>query len=549
MVQESKTKQIKPQLLSTKTVRQGKIFNIRSRIELISHYSRKIESLMQEKNEQAIVLSVNRLLLNFLEPDKVFEEISTALWGQLQHDFMAFTTLRDGDDMEHLQFLDTPPFRGRYRIGAGVPEFLGRRSAALQAGRIEILGPRQIQELTPPEIAKRLGQEGIQFVCYVPLVSRGKALGVLSFGSRHKESFSQQNIRLIDQIAAQLSIALDNILSFQGIKSLRDKLVEEKLYLEEEIGRDFSTNEIIGKSPALVRVLQQVQTVANSDATVLLLGETGTGKELVARAIHEHSRRKGGTFVKLNCSAIPMGLMESELFGHERGAFTGAIAKKIGRFELAHRGSLFLDEVGDLPLELQPKLLRAIQEREFERLGSNTTQRVDVRLIAATHRNLASMVENGTFRSDLFYRLNVFPVQIPSLRERKEDIPDLVRYFTQKFARSLDKNIKHIPSESMEALVAWPWPGNIRELQNFIERSVILSQGSELRVPLTELQPLPERSSSGPAQTLEDLEREGILAALRACGGVVGGPEGAAARLGLKRTTLHSRMRKLGIQR
>lgn len=524
-------------------------YKIKSKISLVSKLKGSIESLVREKNEQTLILNINRLLLNHLEPEKLFEEISSALWGHLQHDFMALTTLREGDEMEHLQFLDTPPFRGRYRVGIGVPDLLGRRSAAIDARQVEILGPEQIKNLNPPEVAARLLQEGIHHMCYIPLVPRGKPLGVLSIGSHEKDCFSPQNVRIIEQVATQISIAIDNALSFQGIRTLRDKLFEEKLYLEEEIRRDFTTNEIIGKSPALLRVLQQVQTVANSEATVLLLGETGTGKELIARAIHEHSRRKGTTFVKLNCSAIPLGLMESELFGHERGAFTGAIAKKIGRFELAHRGSLFLDEVGDLPLELQPKLLRAIQEREFERLGSNSTMKVNVRLIAATHRNLSSMVENGSFRSDLFYRLNVFPIQIPPLRERKEDIPYLVRYFTQKYAKNLDKNIQHITPESMEALVAWPWPGNIRELQNFIERSVILSQGTELRVPLAELRPPQDRPLLGPAQTMEDLEREGILEALRACGGVVGGPDGAAARLGLKRTTLHSKMRKLGIQR
>jgi formate hydrogenlyase transcriptional activator len=303
----------------------------------------------------------------------------------------------------------------------------------------------------------------------------------------------------------------------------------------------------------------QIDTVAPSDATVLLLGETGTGKELLARAIHERSRRQARTFVRLNCSAIPLGLVESELFGHERGAFTGAIAKKVGRFELANQGTLFLDEIGDLPLELQPKLLRAIQEREFERLGSTRTIKVDVRLIAATHQDLAKMVEQGSFRRDLFYRLNVFPIRVPALRERKEDIPGLVRYFTQKFARAMDKRIERIPAETLAALVAWPWPGNIRELHNLVERSVILSSGSELRVPLSEMrleapEPAPPPAApaappAGGAMTLEDHERQGILEALEACGGVVGGPGGAAERLGLKRSTLNSKMRKLGINR
>lgn len=306
---------------------------------------------------------------------------------------------------------------------------------------------------------------------------------------------------------------------------------------------------MVGASASFRKVLQQIETVAPSDATVLLLGETGTGKELLARAIHERSRRKGRTFVKLNCSAIPLGLVESELFGHERGAFTGAIARKVGRFELAHLGSLFLDEIGDLPLELQPKLLRALQEREFERLGSTRTLHVDVRLIAATHQDLAQMVESGGFRRDLFYRLSVFPVRVPPLRDRKEDIPNLVRYFTQKFARAMDRRIERIPGETMEFLVRWPWPGNIRELQNLVERSVILSPGPDLHVPMSEMVLPAESSPMTTAQTFEDLERQGILEALKASGGAVGGPDGAAARLGLKRTTLHSKMKRLGLDR
>lgn len=538
---------------SPSKLRDGKRLRLR-RIDrrwqsLIAEYLDRIKVLEEERDLQALTLEINRLLLNHLEPESLFQAISSSLWNQVHHDFMALTSLEEGNAMENFQLLDTPPFRGRYRIGKNLPQFLGRRSSSLQAGRIEVLGPDQIATLDPPEVARTLLELGIQTVCYIPLVSRGKPLGVLSLGSRKEAAFTENMIGLLEQVASLVAIALDNALTFQGIRSLRDKLVEEKLYLEEEVRRDFATSEIIGKSPALMRVLRQIQTVAQSGANVLLLGETGTGKELMARAIHEQSRRKNRTFVKLNCSAIPLGLMESELFGHERGAFTGAIAKKIGRFELAHQGTLFLDEVGDLPLELQPKLLRAIQEREFERLGSTATQHVDVRLIAATHRDLAAMVGSGAFRSDLFYRLNVFPIQIPPLRERKEDIPGLVRYFTQKFAKAMDKRIDHIPTASMDALVAWPWPGNIRELQNLVERSVILSQDAELRVPMIELQTSNTPVHPGSTQTLENMEREGILAALRACSGVVGGPDGAAARLGLKRTTLHSKMRKLGIER
>jgi formate hydrogenlyase transcriptional activator len=351
----------------------------------------------------------------------------------------------------------------------------------------------------------------------------------------------------MERVAAQVALALDNALAYQEIQALKDRLSEEKLYLEEEVGEGFAPDEIIGESQALQGVLRQVKAVSASDATVLLLGETGTGKELLARLVHESSRRRDRTFVKLNCAAIPLGLMESELFGHEKGAFTGAIAQKKGRLELADGGTIFLDEVGELPLELQPKLLRALQEREFERLGGTRTISVDVRLIAATNRDLEQMVAEGRFRADLYYRLNVFPVRIPPLRERRDDIPALVRYFTQKHARSLGRAIERISPAVMAALQAGQWPGNIRELENFIERSVILSTGSELRAPLSELRNGDAHPEPAPATTMDEAERQTILHALKAARGKVAGPEGAAARLGLKRTTLQSRMKKLGL--
>jgi formate hydrogenlyase transcriptional activator len=514
----------------------------------------QIRTLTAERDQQALVLRINKLLLEHLDLERMFEAISSALWDWTQHGFMTLTTLEEDGIRERLRLLDTtlaPP--GVYRIGAPVPEFLRAASNALSTRRIDVLGPERIAAIQPPEAARLMQKEGIVALCHVPLFSRGRALGVLSLGSRKQVVLDGGIHRLLELVAGQVALALDNALAFNDLRSSRDKLAEEKLYLEEEERGAFATQEIIGASPALARVLQQIETVAPSDATVLLLGETGTGKELLARAIHEQSRRRTRTFVRLNCSAIPMGLVESELFGHERGAFTGAIARKVGRFELAHQGSLFLDEIGDLPFDLQPKLLRAIQEREFERLGGTQTFHVDVRLIAATHRDLAQMVGQGTFRQDLFYRLNVFPIRVPALRERKEDIPRLVRFFVQKFAKAMDKRIEAIPAETMAALVDWPWPGNIRELQNLVERSVILSPGAELRVPLGEM----ERERSAPTApvpapadgTLEALERQGILDALAASGGVVGGPDGAAARLGLKRTTLNSMMRRLGIAR
>ena len=322
----------------------------------------------------------------------------------------------------------------------------------------------------------------------------------------------------------------------------------EKHYLEEELNTEHRFEDIIGESAALKRVLKQVETVAATDVTVLILGETGTGKDLIARAIHQLSPRHSRTLVKLNCAAIPTGLLESELFGHEKGAFTGALSQKIGRLELAHQGSLFLDEIGDLPAELQPKILRALQEKEFERLGSSRTILVDIRLIAATNRNLEKMVADREFRSDLYYRLRVFPISMPALRERREDIPLLVRYFVNKHSRRMDKHIESIPSEVMKALTKWEWPGNIRELENFIERAVILSKGPDLRVPFGELEMLPDSSQKDDA-TLQATERDYILRILRETKGLIAGPKGAAARLGLKRTTLNSKLKKLGIER
>jgi formate hydrogenlyase transcriptional activator len=390
--------------------------------------------------------------------------------------------------------------------------------------------------------------EGLHSGCIVPLVTANRTLGTLSLASLRPSAFTQEDIDLLMRVANQVAIAIENALAYREIAELKNQLAEEKLYLEEEIRTEYTFEEIVGESPALKGVLSQVETVASTDSNVLILGETGTGKEVIARAIHELSPRRERTFVKVNCAAIPTGLLESELFGHEKGAFTGAIAQKVGRFELAHRGTLFLDEVGDIPPELQPKLLRVLQEKEFERLGSTRTQRVDVRVVAATNRDLAQMVEDRLFRSDLYYRLNVFPIVVPPLRERREDIPLLVRYFAQKYARRMDRRIESLPAEEMEALTRYPWPGNVRELENLIERAVILSRGPTLHVPLPEDR-LSSEALAGSPVTLEAAEREHILRTLRETNWVIAGPHGAAARLGMKRTTLQSRMAKLGISR
>ena len=394
----------------------------------------------------------------------------------------------------------------------------------------------------------------------LPLVSRGRVHGVLNLARREANAFSADEVQFLMQVASQIAIAVENALAYRQITELKDKLAQEKVYLEDEIRSEMNFEEIVGTSAALRRVLKQVETVGPTVSTVLIYGETGTGKELVARALHNLSPRRASAFVKLNCAAIPTGLLESELFGHEKGAFTGAIAQRIGRFELANGGTVFLDEVGEIPLELQPKLLRVLQEREFERLGSTRTLRTDARLIAATNRDLTAMVEEQKFRSDLFYRLNVFPIRIPPLRERPEDIALLVRHFTQQFARRMNKRIESISAETMNAMCDYYWPGNIRELQNVIERAVILSSGAELRVPLSDfktngaapagLETAPRSETRGDLQrVLEETERKQILAALEESRWVVAGAKGAAVRLGMKRSTLQVRMQKLGIAR
>ena len=402
--------------------------------------------------------------------------------------------------------------------------------------------------------------ESVKSACFIPLVNRGRALGDLMIVRLTEGTFTAEDVDFLSQAAGQIAIAIENALAYREISELKDKLAQEKLYLEEEIRSEMNFAEIVGKSSALRKVLKRVETVAPTDSTVLIYGETGAGKELIARAIHDLSPRKSKAFVKLNCAAIPTGLLESELFGHERGAFTGAIAQRIGRFEVAHGGTIFLDEIGEIPLELQTKLLRVLQEREFERLGSSRTLRTDARLIAATNRDLEAMVAEQKFRSDLFFRLNVFPIQVPPLRERHGDIPLLVRHFAQQFSKRMNKTIDTISSATMDALSRYHWPGNIRELQNVIERAVITSTGPVLKVDVADLKiskpssPAEKGSAQGSTNgglrdTLEETERQQILKALKQSNWVVAGPKGAAAKLGMKRSTLQLRMSKLGISR
>ncbi len=426
------------------------------------------------------------------------------------------------------------------------------------------------------EFLNQVREFGVFSTCELPLTTARRKLGALVFASRTPNAFSEHDAEFLQLVANQVAVAIENALAFSEIEQLRDQLTHELAYLEDEVRSDHNFGEIVGENLALRQVLKNVETVAATESTVLICGETGTGKELIARALHERSPRRGRTFIKLNCAAIPTGLLESELFGHEKGAFTGAVNRKVGRFELADGGTLFLDEIGDIPAELQPKLLRVLQEQEFERLGGTKTIRVNVRLISATHHDLPAMVAQGRFRRDLFYRLNVFPIVLPPLRERLDDIPRLVRYFTQMFASRMGKRIESIPAKTLDHLTHYAWPGNIRELQNVIERAVILSPGTTLQVPLGELMLAPANTSSidsatssrricapraesvayRESATAEDdqltlaaAEREHILGALLRTDWVVGGERGAASVLGLKRTTLQKKMKKLGIER
>src|SRR5213080_1903220 len=504
------------------------------------------QELARERDRFRLRLEVNNALVSNLEPRALFRAIATCLRRVVSHDYTSLTVYdarRNAFDMWAIEFAG----KGFVKEHMSVPLEGSPAGAAFTAGRPVRLARADLERLSA-DIARLLLAEGIQSMCCVPLTVHDRRLGTLNVGRLGSEPFTAEDADLLAAVANQVAFSVENALAFQEIAELKDRLAAEKVYLEDELRTDYNFEEIIGDSPALKRVLHQVETVAPTDSAVFVGGETGTGKELVARAIHDLSRRRERTFVKINCAAIPTGLLESELFGHERGAFTGAIAQKVGRFEVANRGTLFLDEVGDIPLELQPKLLRVLQEQEFERLGSTRTKRVDVRLVAATNRNLEDMVAAGAFRNDLYYRLDVFPITLPPLRERPEDIPPLVRYFVQKFARRMNKRIETIPADGMTALSRYAWPGNVRELENAIERAVILTSGPTLRVPMSEFRGRAVAPSGG-AGTLEATEREAILRALLETNWVLGGPHGAAARLGLKRTTLQSRIQRLGIDR
>jgi formate hydrogenlyase transcriptional activator len=519
--------------------------------------------LARERDRSELLLEVNNMLVSNLNLRELLSALSVCLRKVVPHDAAGLALYDYSINQLRISALEFPTKENLFVEGEIIPLDESPSGHAFTTRQTVVMN-NVAGEKSPR--GKRFADAGVKCCCFIPLVSHDWALGVLSVASLRENAFTSDDVELLNQIAKQVSIAVENACAFRKIESLKNRLEEEKLYLEEEIRTEYNFEEIIGGSPALRRVLQDVETVARTDSTVLIYGETGTGKELLARAIHNLSQRRERTLVKVNCAAIPTGLLESEMFGHEKGAFTGAIERRIGRFELAHQGTIFLDEVEDIPLELQPKLLRVLQEQEFERLGSSRTISVDVRIVAATNVDLTRLVAEKKFRSDLFYRLNVFPITLPPLRERPEDIPMLAHSFAQKFAQQMKKPIERIPAEAMAALTAYSWPGNIRELQNLIERAVILTRGRSLEIPLAELRQSAnfgapdtldtldtpdtlEIMDQTKAGTLKDVEREHILRALSMSNWVVGGPNGAAARLGLNRTTLNHRMRKLGITR
>jgi len=509
------------------------------------------KQLKDEHDRLRLLLEVNNTVVSALDLRELLKAVSASLRRLMPHEYASISLYDPETQRLQIHALDFPLSKGLIGEGLWITIKPAAHGRALTTRQPVFMTRNDVEQLDS-DIARRFLAEGLRSTCILPLISRGRPLGTLVVASLHEEIFPQKDAELLQHVSNQIAIAVENAVAFGKVVDRANRLTEEKLYLQDEIRTEHNFEEIIGKSPGLTGILQQVQTVAPTDSTVLIQGETGTGKELIARAIHNLSARRERTLVKVNCAAIPTGLLESELFGHEKGAFTGAIAQRVGRFELAHRGTLFLDEVGDIPLELQPKLLRVLQEQEFERLGSARTTRVDVRLVAATNSDLAKNVDAKQFRRDLYYRLNVFPVIIPPLRERREDIPLLVRYFAQKYANRMKKRVDTIPVSAMKPLTDYHWPGNVRELENFIERAVILSRGPELEIPLSELKQQTNAASAvvpGSPATLEQAEREHILRALGETNWTIGGPDGAAFKLGMKRTTLQSKMRKLGIAR
>jgi formate hydrogenlyase transcriptional activator len=506
--------------------------------------------LVRERDRLRTVFDISNALVSKLVPDELCSAISDQLSRIIRHDYALLTLCNEktGDlDPYALHSTGYQPFE-EFKAPfnpVGMPA-----AEVLATGKPVVAYDIDIDRYPSP-VFRRILALGFKSICWLPLITRDRAIGTLALARATEEPWPREDVDFLTQVASQIAIAVENSLAYRELTEMKERLATEKLYLEDEIRLDHNIGNMVGQGPAFQSLLASVQIVAPTDSTVLIVGETGTGKELVARAIHELSGRKKGSFVKVNCAAIPATLLESELFGHEKGSFTGAFAQKLGRFELAHQGTLFLDEIGEMPLELQPKLLRAIQDQEFERVGGNRTIRTDVRFIAATNRDLKAMVDENRFRADLYYRLHVFPLDVPPLRERRDDIPLLTRYFVQKHAQRMGRKIDSIPTSALEALTRYDWPGNIRELQNLMERSVILTNGSTLHVAIPEFveTAAPASLHGRNSNTSPAGERERIIKALEEAKGQVGGPKGAAARLGLKRTTLQSRMRKLNIAR
>jgi formate hydrogenlyase transcriptional activator len=509
----------------------------------ITERKRVQDALLQSEKRLQILLEISNAIVSKLEPKDLFPAISSSLHAVFHQELAAISLYEREHNAMRIYAMDPP--LGDALVGLATPVSACLAGEAFSRDEVTFF-QRSDLEARNYEVVTRSLAFGIQSVCFVPLKSPSGSIGVLALSSKRDRAFDEIDTEFAKQVATQVAIALDNARAYRRIEELNHRLNEEKVYIESELQTALHFDEIVGDSPALTEVMQQITRIASTDTTVLILGQTGTGKELVARAIHKVSARSAKAFVKMNCSAVPSGLLESELFGHEKGAFTNAFSQKIGRLELADGGTFFLDEIGEMPLELQPKLLRVLQDLEFERLGSTRTIRVNMRLIAATNRDLGQAMSEGTFRSDLYYRLNVFPIRMPALSERRSDIPKLVAHFVAKYAKRMNKCIETVPSQTIERLTNWDWPGNIRELENFIERSVILTPGATLQAPLSELEAAPISSVTS-GLSLESVERDYIVRVLQERRGLIAGPNGAAARLGMKRTTLQSKIQRLGI--
>ncbi len=530
--------------------------------EDITERKRAEEALRKSEERNRTLLEINNAIITNLTREALFQSVSKALHNVIDFDRSALTLYEPAtDSLRFVAFTGSPV---RFRVGDELRRTASTAGWVFDHQQPVVRGDLEKEQQYPNE--RHLIDEGMRSHCIAPLIVRGKSIGTVNVSSKTKFLYSETDGQFLQEVANQVALAIENMKSYEEIAELKATLEKENVYLQEEIRTEHNFEEIVGNSPALLAALRKVEQVAPTDSTVLIYGETGTGKELIARAIHDRSARKTRPLVKVNCSAISAGLVESELFGHVKGAFTGALDRRIGRFELADGGTIFLDEVGELPLETQVKLLRVLQEHEFEPVGSSRPLRVNVRVIAATNRNLEEAIQAGRFRSDLFYRLNVFPLEMPPLRERRSDIPKLAKFFLSNYSKKIGKNVDGISPDTMDRILGYSWPGNVRELQNVIERAVILSRGrilelqyelapdlvaegnlGEAEEPPEEAQPAGLQASKLP--TLKEVERSHILAALKLTSGVIEGPKGAARILNMHPNTLRHRIEKFGIKR